>query len=112
MDRFKYAFQGMIVLFKKDKNFLLHLIFGLIVIVCGFIFHITKVEWLFILLAIGLVLAFETINTAIEYVVDLVTTDYHILAKKAKDVAAFSVIIASIIAVLIGLIVFLPYIFK
>ena len=60
MDRFKYAFQGMIVLLKKDKNFLLHLIFGLIVIVCGFIFHITKVEWLFILLAIGLVLAFRS----------------------------------------------------
>ncbi|PHK49736.1 diacylglycerol kinase family protein [Staphylococcus edaphicus] len=111
MNRFKYAFQGMVVLLNKDKKFLLHLIIGLIVIVCGMVFNITKIEWLFILLAIGLVLAFEAINTAVEFVVDLVTTDFHILAKKAKDIAAFSVVISSIIAVLIGLMIFLPYVF-
>ena len=51
-------------------------------------------------------------NTALEYVVDLITDEYHELAKKAKDTAAASVMLASIIALVIGLIVFLPYFIK
>ncbi|WP_436853991.1 diacylglycerol kinase family protein [Staphylococcus caeli] len=112
MNRFKYALQGMLVLLHKDHKFLLHLLFATIVIICGILFNITTTEWLFITFAIGLVLAFEAINTAVEAVVDLVTSDYHILAKNAKDIAAFSVVIVSIVACIIGIIIFCPYIFK
>ena len=59
-----------------------------------------------IIIAIGFVLTFEAMNTALEYVVDLITDEYHELAKKAKDTAAASVMLASIIALVIGLIVF------
>ena len=111
MKRFNYALQGMHVLLNKDNKFLLHLISALIVVICGVWFGISRVDWIFIILAIGIVLAFEAINTALEYVVDLVTDDYHILAKKAEDVAAFSVMIASAIAFAIGLLIFLPYVF-
>ncbi|ATH63694.1 diacylglycerol kinase [Staphylococcus pasteuri] len=93
----------------KDQKFSLHIYASIIAIVFGFIFHINRLEWLFILLAISLVLAFEAINTAVEYVVDLVTSEYHDYAKYAKDIAAFSVMIVSILALLIGLIVFIPY---
>ncbi|MCE5001960.1 diacylglycerol kinase family protein [Staphylococcus pseudoxylosus] len=112
MKRFSYAFHGMLVLIRKDHKFSLHLLLALIVIIAGFTFKINETEWLFIIISIGLVLAFEAINTAVEYVVDLVTSDYHVLAKKAKDVAAFSVVLASLVALVIGLIIFLPYVFK
>ena len=69
----------------------------------------SAIEWLFILLAIFLVLTLEAVNTAIECVVDLVTMDYHELAKQAKDIAAFSVMLVSIFALITGLVVFLPY---
>lgn len=71
----------------------------------------SAIEWLFILLAIFLVLTLEAVNTAIECVVDLVTMDYHELAKQAKDIAAFSVMLVSIFALITGLVVFLPNIF-
>ncbi len=109
MKRFNYALNGLKTLLIKDQKFSLHIYASIIAIVFGFIFHINRLEWLFILLAISLVLAFEAINTAVEYVVDLVTSEYHDYAKYAKDIAAFSVMIVSILALLIGLIVFIPY---
>ncbi|MCD8825965.1 diacylglycerol kinase family protein [Staphylococcus gallinarum] len=111
MKRFKYAFQGMMILFKKDSKFFMHVLVGIVTIICGWFFQISTLDWLMIVIAIGLVLAFEAINTAVEYVVDLVTTEYDPLAKHAKDVAAFSVMLASIVALVIGLVVFLPYLF-
>lgn len=68
-------------------------------------------EWMFITTAIFLVLITETINSAIEYTVDLITDDYNILAGYAKDIAAFSVLSASIYAVIVGMIILLPYLF-
>ena len=66
----------------------------------GFIFHINRSEWMFILFSIALVLSLEAINTSIEFVVDLVTTDYHEYAKHAKDIAAFSVVIVSVFSIM------------
>ncbi|AMY04667.1 diacylglycerol kinase [Staphylococcus condimenti] len=110
MKRFKYPIQGLITIIKKDLNFLLHLITAVIVILAGIFFGISKIEWIVIILVIALVLAFEAINTAVEYVVDLVTDEYKPLAKRAKDTAALSVLIISIAAGTIGLIIFIPYI--
>ena len=107
MSRFKYALDGLKTLLIKDQKFSLHIYASIIVF--GFLLHINRSEWIFILLAISLVLAFEAINTAVEYVVDLVTTEYHDYAKYAKDIAAFSVMIVSILALIIGLIVFIPH---
>ncbi|MDQ7110527.1 MULTISPECIES: diacylglycerol kinase family protein [Staphylococcus] len=112
MKRFKYAFQGLLVLFNKDKKFLIHIIFACFAILLSFYLKINIVEWFLIIIAIGFVLTFEAMNTALEYVVDLITDEYHELAKKAKDTAAASVMLASIIALVIGLIVFLPYFIK
>ena len=112
MKRFIYPLQGCMTLLKKDKNFVLHLIAAVIVITLGICFNVSKVEWLFLIIAIFTVLFMEVINTSVEYVVDLVTEDYHVLAKHAKDTAAFAVVLASIMSLIIGLMIFVPYIIK
>ncbi|MCD8562357.1 MAG: diacylglycerol kinase family protein [Bacilli bacterium] len=85
---------------------------SIIVILMGLYFKITNIEWIFVFLMIALVMAAELLNTAIEDVVDLVTSDFHPMAKIAKDTASAAVLIYSMIALVIGLIVFLPYILK
>lgn len=81
-------------------------------IACGFYFNISEIEWLFVISAIFIVLIVETLNTALEYAVDLTTDEYNILAKYAKDVAACAVVLACIYAVVIGFTVFIPYIIQ
>ncbi|WJP96958.1 diacylglycerol kinase family protein [Macrococcus bovicus] len=110
MKRFIYPLQGLLTLLKKDRNFILHLLAALIVILAGLFFRLTTLEWLFIIIAIFTVLVAEVLNTSVEFVVDLVTEDYHELAKHAKDTAAFAVVLASFMSALIGLIIFIPYI--
>lgn len=107
--RFKHTFDGCIALIEKDKHFLFHISIGIIVVICGFIHQLNAIEWLFIISAVMLVLVSEAINTAIETTVDLVTDKYHPLAKKAKDISAFAVLIASLYAVIVALIIFVPY---
>jgi undecaprenol kinase/diacylglycerol kinase (ATP) len=79
-----------------------------LVIAFGFVYELTTFEWCWITLAIGLVIVTEILNTAIEHLTDLVSPEFHPLAQKTKDAAAGAVLIASIIAVIIGLLVFLP----
>ncbi|ULG71126.1 diacylglycerol kinase family protein [Macrococcus brunensis] len=110
MKRFIYPLQGFFTLLKKDRNFILHLIAGFLVVLAGLFFRLTTLEWLFVIIAIFTVLVVEVLNTSVEYVVDLVTEDYHELAKHAKDTAAFAVVLASLMSALIGLIIFIPYI--
>ena len=104
MRRFKYAYDGFTAILKKTK-FLTSHISRNYRYYYGVYFHINRSEWMFILFSIALVLSLEAINTSIEFVVDLVTTDYHEYAKHAKDIAAFSVVIVSVLALCIGLIV-------
>lgn len=110
--RFKHPIAGLVVLLQKDKNFLLHLIVALFVLTISVLFNITRTEWLFIIIAISAVLFMEVINTSVEYVVDLITDEYHQLAKYAKDTASLAVLIASMMSLLIGMIIFIPYILK
>jgi len=84
------------------------LIFALTVI-AGFIFRITTTEWLFILLISCMVLSLEMINTALEFIIDLVTEEYRIHAKHLKDITAGAVLVSSLIALIGGLIIFIPY---
>ena len=109
---FSVAVIGIMTAIKNERNMRFHLITALLVLVVSIYFSITKMEWLFILLAIGGMFALELINTAIERVVDLVTKEYHPLAKQAKDIAAGAVFIYAILSVIIGMVIFLPYILK
>ena len=86
----------------------IHCVAMVCVVIAGFVFHITPVEWCICLTLFGLVMALEMVNTAVEAVVDLVTEERHPLAKIAKDTAAGAVLIAAIMAAIVGLIIFVP----
>ncbi|MEH7384072.1 diacylglycerol kinase family protein [Bacillus sp. JJ1521] len=106
---FSYALQGLREAFFSERNLQIHFLFSIIVVICGFLFQITKMEWMVILLLIGGMFSIELMNTSVEKVVDLVTSEFHPLAKKAKDIAAGAVLIFAVISVIIGLIIFVPY---
>ena len=105
---FYYAFNG-IKLSLQQRNMKVHVCFGILAITCGFIFNINSSEWCIILICIGIVLALETINTAIESLVDLVEPNHHPVAGKIKDLVAGAVLIFSIISALIGILIFGKY---
>jgi diacylglycerol kinase len=109
---FKYAFNGLSNLVKTQPNARIHLLVMAAVLVAGILLQLTFTEWAILLLTIGLVLAAEAFNTALEYLTDLVSPDYHPLAGKTKDVAAAAVLIAAITAVLVGIFLFLPKLWK
>lgn len=106
---FTYAFRGILLFLKKTHNSWIQLCFLSATIILGFYFNITSVEWMMIVLASGLVLAAEAFNTAIEIDMDLTSPDYHPHARDTKDVAAGAVLISAFAAVIIGLIIFVPY---
>ncbi|MCK3903982.1 diacylglycerol kinase family protein [Streptococcus suis] len=104
-----FAMSGLLTAFKEERNMKKHLASAVLVVLAGLIFQVTVTEWLFLLLSISLVIAFEIVNSAIENVVDL-ASDYHfsMLAKNAKDMAAGAVLFVSGFALLTGLIIFVP----
>jgi diacylglycerol kinase len=108
IESFGYAFKGIATLFSSQPNARIHAVVLILVTAFGFYFKIEKTEWLAIALIAALVLSAEAMNTAVEFVVDLVSPDYHPLAGKAKDVAAAAVLLAAFGAVIVGLIIFLP----
>lgn len=108
---FTFALKGLGYAFRTQLNFKVHIFASLVAISLGFLLKINTHEWLWILLAIGLVLITELLNTALEVLVDLVSPGYHPKAGAVKDVSAAAVLLMAFLAVLIGLIVFVPKIF-
>ncbi len=108
LNSFKYAFKGIADLFINTPNARIHLAFAIAVVICGFVFDISVMEWCICILSIGVVLAAEAFNSSIEYLTDLVSPDYHELAGKTKDVAAGGVLLTALSAAIVGTIVFLP----
>jgi len=106
---FKHAFEGIWIALKEEPNFKLHLLAGFLVFILGLFLGISNLDWILLTITIGLVVSLELTNTAIEELVDSFTDGVHPAAKKAKDVAAGAVLIASITAFIIGLFIFLPY---
>lgn len=108
VNSFRYAFCGLYEAYKGEQNLKLHTAIAVLVIIFGFVFQISYIEWLVCFILIGLVFMAEIFNTAIEYVVDLASPDIHPLAKLAKDTASAGVLMMAIISALIGLIIFVP----
>ena len=103
-----HALNGIEYAVNHERNVKIEILFGIMVSIAGFIIHISIFEWLIIVLTIAMVITLEFVNTAIERVVDLVTTDYKELAKVSKDVAAGAVLFMSMFSVIIGIVIFLP----
>lgn len=106
---FVFAARGIATAIRDQQNLKIHITVAIAVVAGGFYFGITDVEWCVVLLTIALVTGLEMINSALENLVDLVSPDYHPLAGKAKDVAAGAVLVASVTAVIVGVLVFWKY---
>lgn len=104
---FKCAAAGVAHAFSQ-RNMRIDAVFAALAVMLGFAFRIAAPSWLAIVVCIGLVMALETLNTALESVVDLVSPEYHILAKHAKDCAAGAALIAACASVAVACIVFIP----
>jgi len=105
---FLYAFRGVGVLVRTQRNARVHLLAVAVVVVAGLLLGLSRVEWLVVTLVCTLVLALEGINTAVEAVVDLASPQYHELARRAKDVAAGAVLIAALGALIVAALIVLP----
>ena len=105
---FKYAFAGLSYCFRTQRNFRIHIAFAIAATLLGLFLGLTWVEWAVLVATFVLVLSAEMVNTMIEALVDLVTLEYHPLAKIAKDVAAGVVLLTATGAVLVGLVIFGP----
>ncbi|MFC4778516.1 diacylglycerol kinase family protein [Paenibacillus sp. GCM10023252] len=105
---FRYAASGVYYAISSQRHMRIHLAASLIVIILGLLLNLKRMEWAILLLTMAGVIASEMMNTAVEKTVDLVTSEYHPLAKAAKDVAAGAVLIAALFAVIIGLLILGP----
>lgn len=103
-----YALNGLKVLFKEEHNSRIHTVITIIVVVAGFLLHISNTEWLVICILIGMVFSLEIMNSAIENLCDHITPQKNETIKKIKDLAAAAVFVASVISVICGAIIFLP----
>jgi len=106
VNSFRYAVKGIVTAVKEQRNIRIQVASALCVIALGFLFSIERWEWCVALLTIGLVIAAEMANSAIESLVDLVQPAYHPLAGKVKDLAAGAVLVTAITAIVTGLLVF------
>lgn len=105
---FMHAIDGIIYCIKYEHNILIIMVATILVTLFGFIYKINTYEWLFVLTMIGTISASEMINSAIEAAIDLYTTEIHPLAKIAKDTASSATLVLCVIALIGGIMIFLP----
>ncbi|MFA9558774.1 diacylglycerol kinase family protein [Evansella sp. AB-rgal1] len=109
---FIYASQGIFHTWKHEQNFRVHTLLTFAIIIFAQIFRVPLLEQALLALVIGAVLALELINTAIEHCVDVLFETYDIRAKIIKDAAAGAVFIFSLVAVIVGALIFIPKILQ
>lgn len=105
---FIYAFQGLRTILRTQANMRIHLFVAALVVAVGWWLELGRTDWCLLVLAIIMVLVAESFNTALEFLTDLVSPDYHLLAKHTKDTAAAAVLLMAIGAVVLGLLVLGP----
>ncbi len=106
---FKYAFQGIRLCLFNEHNAWIHCSLASLVIIAGSFFPLTSIEWCILILCIGIVIAAEITNTAIEYIVNFISPELHPIAGKIKDLAAGAVLVTAITSAIVGLIIFGPH---
>ena len=107
-DSVGHALDGIEYTMTHERNFRIEILVAILVTIASFVLKVSLIEWGLLVLVIGIILALEMINTAMERCVDLVTKDYKELAKNAKDVAAGAVFVMSMFSIVLGIIIFLP----
>jgi len=109
LQKFGFAFRGSLLSFKTEVSIRIQSVCALAAVALGFYLHISHADWIWVVMAIAMVLITETLNTAIEKLVNLVSPGYNQLAGLVKDIAAGAVFMAAVAAAIIALLIFLPY---
>jgi diacylglycerol kinase (ATP) len=109
---FRFAFEGLAFMLRTQHNAWLHLVATIAVIVAGAFLQVSAADWRWLIAAIALVWLAEAMNTAFEYLCDVVQPEFHVSVKRAKDIAAGAVLICSIGAALLGLITLAPHVLR
>jgi undecaprenol kinase len=112
LNKCKYSLQGLKFCFKNESSFVIVGIMLCLIIVLGICFDISFLEWVMTFGSIALIMIMELINTAIEATVDMVTQEYNEYAKVAKDCGSAATGLMSVLATIVNLIIFIPYILK
>ena len=107
---FYYAWRGVVLVFKEEQNFRLQLAAGLVIIVLMYVLPVKNWEKVALLLVMAFVLVLELINSIMERIVDMLKPRLHIYVESIKDIMAAAVLLASLVALAIGLLIFIPYI--
>ena len=110
LHKFKYSFQGMAYCFTHETSFIFEALAIIAVIILGICFHISLMEWVFSLITLVLIMEVEFLNTGIEATVDMITEEFHPLAKIAKDCGSAATCFATFTALIVNMIIFVPYI--
>ena len=105
---FKYAFRGIWLLLHNEHNAWIHCFIGICTIIAGFILDISATEWIAIVIVCGCVLAAEALNTAIERLADVISSEYNEAIKTIKDLSAGGVLLMAVAAAITGIIIFIP----
>ncbi len=105
---FEFAFKGAIKLITTEHSIMVQSFIAVVLVFAGFYFEITTTEWMFQIIATGLVLSIEGLNTAVEKVADFIHPNYHERIGFIKDIAAGAVFFAALTAVIVGLLIYIP----
>jgi diacylglycerol kinase len=105
---FRYAFAGLKGIFLREHNFRIHLLAAILAVAVGFWLKLLPGEWTILTLVIALVFVCEIFNSALEALADIISPEYSEQVRKAKDYAASAVLVASVAAITVGGILFLP----
>lgn len=109
---FAYAFRGLRYMIGSERNFQVHIVALVLVVILGFVFHLSSTEWSLVVLCIAMVTAAECFNTAIELLTDMISPNHNPAAGRVKDVAAAAVTLSAIGAAIVGCIIFLPHLIR
>jgi hypothetical protein len=107
-----FAINGIKYCFKMEKHYKFHIFAFILIMILSFLLKLSSIEFIFIIAVSFLVIITEMLNTCVEVIVDMITKDYNVLAMYAKDLGAGAVLISSILAVIVGLIIFIPKIMR
>ena len=105
------AWRGIGIFMRTTHNAWIHLAVSFVVMVLGFVYHISATEWMFLVFSIGLVFIAEAFNTALEVDMNLTSPGFHPFARDVKDIAAGGVLVSALVALIVGCIIFLPKLF-
>lgn len=108
---FHFAFKGLKKVWQTEKNFRIHSVIALVVIILAFYLELQGFDYLLLLVVIALVLILEIFNSSLERLVDMLSPGTHHFAKEIKDLLAAAVLVAAILAAIVGVVIFWPYLF-